>query len=419
MGGGKSSKAPKAPDYAALSAQDAKSNMDIAKYLTEANRVNQVGPQGSVTWSQAPNPATAQATSEAQKNADYWNSFVSGNGWAGDPAARTPEAVEAARNNELVKANDWLSYATKGGGASGSTPDGGPWTQTTTLSPEQQALYDTQSQGYLSSMQNVLGQGSFANNSAQQFAPNLSNQIAAEDLFKFHQSPNMQQLGLLNEDSGQYQAQGDKIRDSLYQQLTRFSDERFGNQENTERNRLAQMGLQEGTEAYKNAMSEFNRSKNESYENAGLQATLAGGGEQSRILNDLLGTRSSNMGLLNNQYNQQQQTLNSGIQLADLASRNRNQQYAEQLSSHQQGISQDQYARQSAQQLMAMMQGGGAAMPNYGNYNAATGWQGTDLTGAAQATYNSKMGAANAGQQQKSGLLGAGSSLLGSFMGGK
>jgi hypothetical protein len=46
---------PPAPDYAAAAQQTAAGNLDMAKYATEANRVNQYTPYGSLTYSQDPN----------------------------------------------------------------------------------------------------------------------------------------------------------------------------------------------------------------------------------------------------------------------------------------------------------------------------------------------------------------------------
>lgn len=58
----KGSPAP-APDYQALAAAQGTADKNAAQYNTNANRVNQVGPNGSVTWSMRPgaNPNNPQA----------------------------------------------------------------------------------------------------------------------------------------------------------------------------------------------------------------------------------------------------------------------------------------------------------------------------------------------------------------------
>lgn len=54
--------APPPPDYAALAAQQGQQNLQTAQYNNAANRVNQTGPYGSVSYSQAPgaNPNNPQ-----------------------------------------------------------------------------------------------------------------------------------------------------------------------------------------------------------------------------------------------------------------------------------------------------------------------------------------------------------------------
>jgi len=54
MGGKRSSKAPKAPDYAALAQQQATLGRETAREQTAANRPDQYNPYGSVQWAQDP-----------------------------------------------------------------------------------------------------------------------------------------------------------------------------------------------------------------------------------------------------------------------------------------------------------------------------------------------------------------------------
>ena len=58
--GGKSSKAPKTPDYTALANQQAAAAKAAAEEQTKANRANQTNPMGSSTWTQ--DPTTGQWT---------------------------------------------------------------------------------------------------------------------------------------------------------------------------------------------------------------------------------------------------------------------------------------------------------------------------------------------------------------------
>lgn len=57
--------------------------------------------------------------------------------------------------------------------------------------------------------------------------------------------------------------------------------------------------------------------------------------------------------------------------------------------------------------------------PAYSNYSQATGYQPTDLLGAAGATNAANQSSANASNSKKSGLLGSATSLGGSYLGSK
>jgi hypothetical protein len=74
----KSPKAPATPDYVGAAQATAQGNLDAVKYQTEANRVNQVGPEGNITWTQGADGKWTQTTTlnpqiqaalDAQRNA--------------------------------------------------------------------------------------------------------------------------------------------------------------------------------------------------------------------------------------------------------------------------------------------------------------------------------------------------------------
>lgn len=68
---------------------------------------------------------------------------------------------------------------------------------------------------------------------------------------------------------------------------------------------------------------------------------------------------------------------------------------------------------------IAGIAGGTPYTPTYQGFSGATGYNPTDLVGAAQAQYGAKQAGANASNSKKSGLLGAGASLGGSYLGSK
>jgi hypothetical protein len=250
MGGslGKSS-APPAPDYAGLAAQQGAQSQQAAQYNTAANRVNQTGPNGSVTWS-------------------------------------TRE------------------------GADPNNPQAGDFTQTTSLSPEQQGLYDSSnriSQQFANTAENQLGrinntmgqdfdtsglpqlqggqQGQF---NAQPGVPNQSltassNPVGSVDPMtgQSQRAPNAGPIqgqvnaGNLPQLGGDYEGSRRAVEQAM---MSRMQPQLDQNQSATE-NRLLNSGIERGTEAWNREMTNLNNQRND----AQMQAVLAGGQEQSRL----------------------------------------------------------------------------------------------------------------------------------------
>lgn len=71
-----------------------------------------------------------------------------------------------------------------------------------------------------------------------------------------------------------------KSTDALYNRNTAFLDPQFKQDEGALRSRMANQGIVEGTEAYTNAMGDFNRGKEFSYGQA-RDAAIAGGGAEA------------------------------------------------------------------------------------------------------------------------------------------
>jgi len=365
MGGGKGSKAPKAPDYAAAAKAQGEADLKTAQYTTALDRPAQTDPYGAMNWT-----------------------------------------------------------FTGAGGGTRDAPRPGDWQQSVSLTPQEQQIFNAE-QG------NRLGMEGLASTAIGQ-AGNTLNSPFSPQLLDFRQAQGLQgsNTGLpqntlggmqdVGESPDHFRAQGEQVRNSLYDQMTRFADERFGRAEDTERTRLAQMGLQEGSEAYQNSLREFNRSKDESYQGAQLASVLAGGQEQSRMLSDLLASRESNIGLRQGQFGQdmalygadqgeRQAQATSELNLAQQAAQQRQQQLSEQAYQRSLPIN----------EISALLGGGGVNMPQFANFAPSTPFNSPDLLGATQAQYNAAMGQYNAGRQGKGSMLGAGAGLLGSFMGGK
>jgi hypothetical protein len=146
LGGGS---APPPPDYAAAAKETASGNLEAARYATNANRINQVTPYGSLTYTKA-QPTFNQAGYD-QALADYNKS----GGAAAQPQAQTSQnfSPEGQDNPINSGASGNFLRAVGGGGLTGQAPrredfmgpdDGGGWTQTMNLTPQAQATLDKQ-----------------------------------------------------------------------------------------------------------------------------------------------------------------------------------------------------------------------------------------------------------------------------------
>jgi hypothetical protein len=123
-------------------------------------------------------------------------------------------------------------------GADPNNPQPGDYIRTTALSGPQQQLYDT--------------------NVATQLKAGLAGQ---------------QMLGDIGD--------GQAASDASYRRATRYYDTNFGRDESALRAQLINSGLTEGSEAYKNAMDQFNQRKDSAYADAADRAVAAGDQQQN------------------------------------------------------------------------------------------------------------------------------------------
>lgn len=125
----KGGSAPAVPDYKALAEAQAKGNLDLAKYVTSANRINQITPYGSLTYT------------------------------------NTPTFDQSGYDAALAKYNASLQGGHRGGHSDLTAPNradfmkGDNWTATQTLTPAQQAILESGqklNQSKLGYAQNIL-----------------------------------------------------------------------------------------------------------------------------------------------------------------------------------------------------------------------------------------------------------------------
>lgn len=159
-----------------------------------------------------------------------------------DPPAAPDYKGQAIAQSNSGKYNETTPYGSISWGirpgADPNNPQPGDYIRTTALSGPQQQLYDT--------------------NVATQLKAGLAGQ---------------QMLGDIGD--------GQKAADAAYSHATRYYDTNFGRDEGALRAQLINSGLTEGSEAYKNAMDQFNQRKDSAYADAADRAVTAGDQQQN------------------------------------------------------------------------------------------------------------------------------------------
>lgn len=357
MGGGKKSKAPATPDYSALAAQQGEINKQTAQYLTEANRPDQYDAFGnSITWERQVDQA---AVDRAQAELDAF--------------MQTKEAYHGgkAKGDALKK-------------AVADAKAGGKWIQRQNLSPED--LFNEQVRKHQEA-QASSKYGTMLNNFLDYYKPyaSTSGPIQYDDY------------------TDNYEGEYDDAKDfsnALYGSIMDRARPEQARETQALSTQLRQQGLVPGSVAYDNAMKNLMTSQNDANTLASQRAILEGGAE-SRARNDEMRNRYQEV-------------------------RNRNMEQRAQFQEQRNRAGEDRtrvaFDRNQPLQELAGMAGiasGQQYQPTYPGFSGATGYNPTDLIGAANAAYGANASKYNSSQSKKGGLLGAGAGLAGSMLGGK
>lgn len=235
---------------------------------------------------------------------------------------------------------------------------GDKWQQTINLTPEQQQLLEQQ--------QRV---GSGMNALAEAQLGRLDSLLSEPVSFTDTAPP-------LTTDFG---ADRQRVEDALYNRATSRLDPMWGDRENALMAQLANQGIVPGTEAYSNAMREFQLGRNDAYENAVNQSIAAGGAEESRLFG--------------------------------LSTAARQQAIQESLTARNQPIN----------EITALLSGGQVTMPQF-SAPPQTAVQPVDISGPYAQQYQAQLANYAAGQNRNAGLMGGvfglGSAALGGWASG-
>lgn len=248
MGKGAGS-APTAPDPVVTSQAQTASNIATARKTAELNRVNQVGPTGSVTYSQGGTPIdrTKWLEDNVARDRASWNSAnpPGSPGASPSPMYDTGGADQGGGGGLMgmgsMSPQAFDEAAARAKYEAMPTPDApgqDQWTQTTSLSPEQQRLYDLSTQA-----QTTYGE------------------IGNSQL-------NAVKSALSQPDTTDY---GAARKSALDAQMARLNP-LYGQQEEGLRSRLINQGLTEGSEGWNRAFNQFNQGRNDAYIAADLNA---------------------------------------------------------------------------------------------------------------------------------------------------
>lgn len=201
--------------------------------------------------------------------------------------AQTASNVATADNNAaLNRVNQYTPYGSSVYSTDGTTSGGVPqYSQTTTLSPTEQNLFNMTQQGEQTLGQTALGQlGNLQNNYSTPFSfggPNVQGSVA---------SPSTSINSFANPQAIK------QAQDAAYNAQTQYLDPQFKQQGDQLTAQLANLGLSQGDAAYNNAQDQFSRQKQAAYQSAQDSAVSAGNQEQNTLFGQGLSANNQEFG---------------------------------------------------------------------------------------------------------------------------
>lgn len=205
--------------------------------------------------------------------------------------AQTQSNLTTATNNSyLNNVNQVTPFGTVDYNVSGTGPNGVPrWTQTTTLSPEQQHLYDLQTQ-----QSGLLGQ----------LGIDQTNHVA--DILGTNYNPerfntNAVTGGPLDINSSLGDYNGD-VEARSRELLNRGLGDAVNRGQEALDSRLANQGINAGASAWGDAQRSFQAGVGDAYAQNELAARQQAQSDRQQSLSELLGQRSTNLGEAQQQY---------------------------------------------------------------------------------------------------------------------
>jgi hypothetical protein len=354
----------------------------LADYEARMNRPTVNTPQGSISWKEktAENPEYTQLRQ------------------AWEQGRLVNDAGTWGKQNSSEA--DFQAYAQQQG-VSPTVSQG--WEQNVSLSPEQQKIYDAQTQ-------TAIGRNQLAQSMLPQAQEALGKGIDYNALPSAGQSLQGRDLATQLDFSGAPGlSSGEETRnraeEALYGRATARLDPQMKEQESELRTRLYNQGLREGDAAFDAEVSKFNQSKQDAYAAARQDAITAGGAEASREYGMDLSSRQQSVAETTNQAQFMNQAAAQGLS-QDQAIQAWQQQLRQNALAEQQGA-----RSQALNEMNSLQSGQQVTMPTQQQFSATNVGSAPNYTAAAQAEYNSNLNAYNANQAQQNNMWGAAAQL--------
>ena len=203
-----------------------------------------------------------------------------------------------------------------------------------------------------------------------------------------------------------------QTQDALYDMNTAYLDRNTARDEDALRSRLANQGIVEGSEAYSNAMADFNQGKEMAYRQARNQAIAGGGDEMARLAGISLANRGQQYGeaLSGGQFTNtaRQQALGEALAQGQFGNQARSQGMNELFALRGQPMNEFNALRSASQVQMPQFQPTSQVTMNP-----------TDVAGNAYRTYQGQIDIYNAQQAgrnaQMGGMFNLGAAAIGAF----
>jgi hypothetical protein len=298
---------PPAPDPYATAQAQAGVNKQAAITQANLNRINQVTPEGSLTYTQ--NGMNADGTPQYTQTQTY--------------SPEEQQKYEQA-NKVAISLNDLAGQNISRVQQAQSTPFSYAGMQDLQTQFGQNNPFQLQTgPGAGPTQGRVAGVGT-----AQAIDPSLAG--------KGIQS-NLDYGGLTNlPGTNDYGAEGQKMADSVYAQAASRLDPRYQQMDSDQQAKLAAQGISENSDAYRRDTANLARDRTDAYNQAAYSAQGAGAAEQSRLFGLAMGARQQGQNEVNTQgqFANSAQTQGFGQQLsaADQAAQVQNQNVNQRLS---------------------------------------------------------------------------------------